>query len=449
LESTGIVEDKNPEVEVKTEQRNGRGGAEDMRRLWRFSAVVGLTVILLVTLFAGVAPARGFSDVGTSDWFSLAVDELSNAGVVAGYPDGSFHPGEMTTRGQFAAMLARIINPPPATTTPFVDIGPGDANYAAIAALYNAGLLAGSTSTTFQPDAPVDRAQTASLIIRALTYRLAQQPQPGISMEMAQADVNQWLSGFRDRTFIGSPHDLSVALAVRTSLLTGQQDGRFYPFFSLSRAQAAGVLYRAFYLPLSMRTFPPPAVPVEEGYDTLTLGAEGPLVLWLEQRLAAMMHQVGAVDGVFDEATQAAVTSFQKAEGLERTRICDTAVWQSLGSAHVVTARYQETGMRWEVDLTRQLLILFDGDTVLKVLDCSTGMPGLETPTGHFQITWKVPGWRNGMYLPSYFVGGCAIHGGYTVNVYPSSHGCVRIHNWDADVIYDLLPVGRTVDVYY
>jgi hypothetical protein len=72
LESTGIVEDKNPEVEVKTEQRNGRGGAEDMRRLWRFSAVVGLTVILLVTLFAGVAPARRFSDVGTSDWFSLA-----------------------------------------------------------------------------------------------------------------------------------------------------------------------------------------------------------------------------------------------------------------------------------------------------------------------------------------------------------------------------------------
>ena len=53
------------------------------------------------------------------------------------------------------------------------------------------------------------------------------------------------------------------------------------------------------------------------------------------------------------------------------------------------------------------------------------------------------------MYLPSYFVGGCAIHGGYTVNVYPSSHGCMRIHNWDADGIYDQLPVGRTVDVYY
>ena len=266
---------------------------------------------------------------------------------------------------------------------------------------------------------------------------------------MAPADVSRWLAGFRDRPFIGSPHDSNVAAAVRVGILTGHDDGRFYPFFSLTRAQAVGILYRAFYLPLSMQTYSPTEVPAEDGYGTLSLGAQGPLVLWLEQRLAAMKHQVGAVDGIFDDATQAAVTSFQKAEGLERTRECDAAVWLRLGSAQVVTARYHRSGMRWEVDLTRQLLILLDGDTVLKVLDCSTGMPGLETPTGHFQITWKVPGWRNGMYLPSYFVGGCAIHGGYTVNVYPSSHGCVRIHNWDADGIYDQLPVGRTVDVYY
>ena len=420
-----------------------------MRRLRRSWTLVGLAVGLLLTVFAGVAQARGFGDVDSGDWYAPAVDRLSDAGVVAGYPDGDFHPTEMTTRGQFAAMLARVIDPPAVLTTPFVDIGPGDADYAAIAGLYNAGLVAGSSPTTFLPDVPIDRAQAASLVIRALAYRLAQQPQPGFSLDMAPADVSGWLAGFRDRWFIDSPHDVSVALAVRAGIITGQGDGRFYPFFSITRAQTAGILYRAFYLPLGMQTYSPPAVPAEEGYDTLTLGSQGPLVLWLEQRLAAMKHQVGAVDGVFDEATQAAVTSFQKAEGLERTRECDPEVWQRLGSARVVTARYHEAGMRWEVDLTRQILILLDGDNVLKVLDCSTGMPGLETPTGHFQITWKVPGWRNGMYLPSYFVGGCAIHGGYTVNVYPSSHGCVRIHNWDADGIYDELPVGRTVDVYY
>ena len=99
--------------------------------------------------------------------------------------------------------------------------------------------------------------------------------------------------------------------------MTGQPDGRLYPLLSLTRAQAAGVVYRAFYTPLSPRTYPPPAVPAEEGYGTLSMGATGPLVLLLEQRLSAMKYQVGQVDGTFDEWTEAAVTAFQKAEGLK------------------------------------------------------------------------------------------------------------------------------------
>ena len=93
-----------------------------------------------------------------------------------------------------------------------------------------------------------------------------------------------------------------------------------------------------------------------------------------------------------------------------------------------------------EIDLTRQILILLDGDSVLKVLHCSTGMPGWDTPPGSFNIQWKINAWRQSslgfLYKPSYFYDGMAIHGGYTVQVYPSSHGCVRIHNWETDEIF-------------
>jgi lipoprotein-anchoring transpeptidase ErfK/SrfK len=128
-------------------------------------------------------------------------------------------------------------------------------------------------------------------------------------------------------------------------------------------------------------------------------------------------------------------------------------VWKRLGSAQVVTPRYHSPEVRVEVDLTRQILILLNGDSVLEVLHCSTGRPGLDTPPGNFRIQWKVPGWREStlgfLYKPSYFFDGMAIHGGYTIHVYPSSHGCVRVSMWDADELYPQLPVGTHVDIYY
>ena len=65
--------------------------------------VAGLLMLLLV--FPGVA--LGFADVAPDDWFASAVDELAQAGVIAGYPDGTFRPYELVTRAQFAHAGAR------------------------------------------------------------------------------------------------------------------------------------------------------------------------------------------------------------------------------------------------------------------------------------------------------------------------------------------------------
>ena len=90
-----------------------------MKWLWKTCFGVALVLGLLGTLFAGPAQARSFGDVDSSDWFAPAVDRLSDLGVVAGYPDGDFHPGDLITRGQFAAMIARVIGPPESFTSPF------------------------------------------------------------------------------------------------------------------------------------------------------------------------------------------------------------------------------------------------------------------------------------------------------------------------------------------
>ena len=285
-------------------QRDRAGGPAQVKGLRGFGVVMVLALCLLFGAFGGAAQAGGFSDVAPGDWFATAVDALSNAGVVDGYGDGSFHPYETITRAQFASMLARAISPPQAWTSPFADITRADWYYGSVASLYNVGLVAGLTSNSFAPDRGIERAQVATIIMRALAYRLGEEPQPEIVLTMSAAEVEAWLGAFRDRWFIAAPHNANVASALRLGIVTGQDDGRYYPLFTVTRAQAAGIIYRALYKPLAMRTSVPSSVPAEDGYDYLSTGSRGPLVTMLEQRLAALKYQVGTVDGYFDERTE-------------------------------------------------------------------------------------------------------------------------------------------------
>ncbi|MBR4074057.1 MAG: S-layer homology domain-containing protein, partial [Firmicutes bacterium] len=53
--------------------------------------------------------AKGiFTDVATGDWFAMQVEVLADLGIVAGYPDGSFDPWAPITRAEFATMAFRL-----------------------------------------------------------------------------------------------------------------------------------------------------------------------------------------------------------------------------------------------------------------------------------------------------------------------------------------------------
>ena len=48
-----------------------------------------------------------FSDVKESDWYAKAVSWAESLGIVNGYEDGTFRPGDPITREQLAAILYR------------------------------------------------------------------------------------------------------------------------------------------------------------------------------------------------------------------------------------------------------------------------------------------------------------------------------------------------------
>src|SRR6266516_4152369 len=62
----------------------------------------------------------------------------------------------------------------------------------------------------------------------------------------------------------------------------------------------------------------------------LQLGATGPSVLTLEQRLAAMHYALRGIDSHFGGDTYEAVLAFQKVHGLTRTGRLDAGLWQRI-----------------------------------------------------------------------------------------------------------------------
>lgn len=430
-------------------------------RRWVLRAVVLLAALVAAsagwTAVPAVASAQTFSDVAGDEWFAGAVYALADQGIVYGRDDGSFSPNDPVTRGELAVYLDRILHLQGSTALPFADVTRFDWYAGAVASMYEAGLISGTTATTFSPNLPVTRQQAAALVLRSLEYYLSsgstQGSQPPAYLALADDQIGLWLVGFRDRDLISPAQARFVANAYRLAIIEGAADGWYYPSLSLTRAQMAVMLDRAFMQPVAPRPVYPVELPAVSGYATQSLGSQGVLVSFLEAQLTALHYPCGDVDGVYDYRTGDAVMAFEKVEGLSRDGVASAEVWQRIFSAQTPAPRLNAPGYRVEVDLTRQVLFMIDNNKVWKIVHVSTGKKG--TITGHHKVGLKQAGWIRctlivgKMYYPSYIVSRTAIHGFESVPPYPASHGCVRVPVWLAEELYYQLPVGTVVDVFY
>ncbi|CAN5644188.1 hypothetical protein BH20ACT2_BH20ACT2_24400 [soil metagenome] len=107
-----------------------------------------------------------FSDVAGSV-HAPAIETVAAAGVVDGYPDGTFRPGEPVTRAQMASFLTRGFALPESDFQPFSDAA-GSVHAPSIRAVAAAGVAGGFPDGTYRPGEPVTRAQMASFLSRAL-----------------------------------------------------------------------------------------------------------------------------------------------------------------------------------------------------------------------------------------------------------------------------------------
>ena len=71
--------------------------------------ILALAAAAALTAGVSVYAANPFSDVSTDDWAYQAVSDLSDQGVVEGYPDGTFKGERNMTRYELAQIIARLM----------------------------------------------------------------------------------------------------------------------------------------------------------------------------------------------------------------------------------------------------------------------------------------------------------------------------------------------------
>ena len=188
------------------------------------------------TISATGCPSAGFTDVpGEDNWAHAGIDYCVANGLMSGIGNNLFGPKLTTTRAQIVQILYNLEGEPKVSgTTPFTDLTQ-DWYQDAVLWAYQTGVVAGTSSTTFEPDRPVTREQIAVILMEYVTRVLK------LERTWTPAD----LSTFPDADSVSDWAKDAMADAVALGLISGASNGGqtlLEPQGSATREQVATIL---------------------------------------------------------------------------------------------------------------------------------------------------------------------------------------------------------------
>ncbi|MDF5706612.1 MAG: S-layer homology domain-containing protein [Nostoc sp. S4] len=200
--------------------------------LMALSVTVG-TVAPLMTAAPSLAQTT-FSDVSSNYWAADFIQQLSQRGVIAGFPDGSFRPEEAVTRAQFAAMVNKAFQKSQQRSPiNFADVPSNYWAYSAIEQAYTIGFLSGYPGNRFEPNQAIPRQQVLVSLANGLDYT-------------ASANSESTLQYFNDASNIASYARSPIAAATEKQIVVNYPNVKFLnPTATATRAQVAAFIYQA------------------------------------------------------------------------------------------------------------------------------------------------------------------------------------------------------------
>jgi len=181
--------------------------------------------------FVAAAVATNFRDI-QGHWAQAYIEALAGIDVIAGFPDGTFRPGESVTRAQFAAIIAKAFSPTPQkAASDFVDVSRNFWAYQVIQTAYRGEFLSGYPGRVFRPDERIPKVQVLVSLASGLKLR---------------SEDTSVLSVYTDAAQIPNYALSAVAGATTRELVVNYPTlSQLNPNQNASRAEVAAFVYQA------------------------------------------------------------------------------------------------------------------------------------------------------------------------------------------------------------
>ena len=170
----------------------------------------------------------GFQDVGQNDWFADAVKYVSENKLMNGTSTTAFSPNENMSRAMLATVLYRMSGETAEADSSFGDVSASAYYAAAVNWASSKGIVNGTGTDAFSPNASITREQLAAML-----YRYAGEP-----------SVSADLSAYTDAVSISPYAEKAVEWCVAKGILSGKSATRLAPQDTATRAECAAMLQR-------------------------------------------------------------------------------------------------------------------------------------------------------------------------------------------------------------
>ncbi|MFR8523511.1 MAG: S-layer homology domain-containing protein [Gallintestinimicrobium sp.] len=187
-----------------------------------------LPLALTAAMIVPSVPAMAAPSDIAGHWAESVITQWQRKGLIQGYEDGTFKPGNTITRAEFVTLMNNAKGFWSEGGINFSDVKNGSWFYSAVARAVAAGYVKGYSDGSFKPNNTITRAEAAVMI--ANTAKLSAN-EAGAYRFTDIGSIPAWARG-------------SVGAVVAAGYMTGYPDGSFDANASISRAEAVSSLNR-------------------------------------------------------------------------------------------------------------------------------------------------------------------------------------------------------------
>lgn len=179
-----------------------------------------------------------FADLSAQHWANDFIEPLVQRGWLSGFPDGSFRPDAPINRAQFAALLVGAFSPEakrPALR--FRDVPSDFWAATVIQQVYRAKFLSGFPDLTFDPNSPLTKLQALLALVS------------GLSLQSVSPPNLRSLSFYADRSTIPDYAAGAIATATQLGLVFNRPFlAELRPNRAATRAEVSAMVYQALVI---------------------------------------------------------------------------------------------------------------------------------------------------------------------------------------------------------